>query len=246
MTGLQQTTVIVTCEHAVNRVPSRFRQLFSSPDAREALDSHRGYDPGALALARTIARQTGARLTAGEVTRLLIELNRSPHHRQLFSEFSRRLDRSERQFLFERYYAPWREQVERQIAAVIDGKGQVLHLSIHTFTPIWQGVTRTVDIGLLYDPARGGERQFCRRWQQALRTELPGCRVLRNEPYRGNSDGFTTALRRLHPEPLYRGIELEVNQRWPREDEAAWREFQQAVSRSLLSTLGTGETTEEC
>jgi hypothetical protein len=37
--------------------------------------------------------------------------------------------------------------------------------------------------------------------------------VRRNYPYRGNADGLTTALRRVHGADRYVGIEVELNQR---------------------------------
>ena len=47
--------VLLTCEHGGNRVPAEFARLFRGK--RNLLDSHRGYDPGALELARTCARR---------------------------------------------------------------------------------------------------------------------------------------------------------------------------------------------
>ena len=46
--------LLITCEHGGNRVPHAYRNLFAS--ASRLLQSHRGYDAGALALAREIAR----------------------------------------------------------------------------------------------------------------------------------------------------------------------------------------------
>ena len=36
--------LVLSCEHAHNRVPARYRHLFDA----ELLESHRGYDLGAL------------------------------------------------------------------------------------------------------------------------------------------------------------------------------------------------------
>ena len=41
---------LITCEHGGNRIPPRYRDLFAGCEA--LLQSHRGYDPGALTLAR--------------------------------------------------------------------------------------------------------------------------------------------------------------------------------------------------
>ena len=45
--------LLVTCEHGGNRVPKEYRRLFAGWEP--VLASHRGYDPGALTLARELA-----------------------------------------------------------------------------------------------------------------------------------------------------------------------------------------------
>ena len=62
--------LLVTCEHGGNRVPKRYRRLFAGWES--VLASHRGYDPGALTLARELARAFDAPLVASTVTRLLV------------------------------------------------------------------------------------------------------------------------------------------------------------------------------
>ena len=81
--------LLITCEHGGKRIPLAFRDLFRGRQA--LLDSHRGYDPGALAMARQLARAFDAPLVFSTVSRLLIELNRSPGHKQQFSEATRAL-----------------------------------------------------------------------------------------------------------------------------------------------------------
>jgi predicted N-formylglutamate amidohydrolase len=71
--------LLITCEHGGNSVPPRWRPLFRGH--RALLDSHRGWDPGALPIARALAREMNAPLIYSTISRLLVELNRSPHHR---------------------------------------------------------------------------------------------------------------------------------------------------------------------
>ena len=85
-------------------------------------------------------------------------------------------------------------------------------MSIHSFTPILNGIERIADIGLLFDPARKQESRFCRELQGKLREQPTPLRVRRNYPYRGTSDGLTTALRCKFPGDQYLGIEIEINQ----------------------------------
>ena len=89
--------VIVTCEHASRRVPSRYRALFRDQEA--VLKTHRGSDLGALWLARELATALEAPLFTGSVSRLLIDLNRSLHHVKLYSAITRACPENDRRRL---------------------------------------------------------------------------------------------------------------------------------------------------
>ena len=156
--------MLVTCEHGGNRVPKEYRALFAG--RKSLLATHRAYDPGALALARELARAFDAPLVASTVTRLLIELNRSPGHPQLYSELTRALPPSEKARIVARYYEPYRREVEQRVAQATAARRRVIHISAHSFVPVLNGSTRNADIGLLYDPARADERALCARWSQ--------------------------------------------------------------------------------
>ena len=227
--------VIITCEHGGNRVPAAYRALFASPQAAAALESHRGYDLGSLELGRRLARHMHAPLHAATVTRLLVELNRSLHHPQLFSAFTRNLDRQTKQRIITRYYQPHRSAVQRRIAQWIRRKKPVLHVGVHTFTPVFNGELRNADIGLLYDPAALCEKRFAELWRSEIKSIAPQIRVRMNYPYRGKSDGLVTALRKQFDASHYLGIELEVNQRFPLGPRAAWLEMQQTIVRSFAA-----------
>lgn len=200
--------VVVTCEHGGNRVPKEYEACFRG--RRSAVDSHRGFDRGALVVARLLARELNAPLFYSTVTRLLVDLNRSRGHPRLFSEFVRETSPETRSRILDRYYRPYRREVERSIERVISEGDRVLHLGVHSFTPVWDGFLRNADLGLLYDPSRRPERGFAVSLQRVL--DFRELRIRRNYPYRGSADGFTTDLRRLHPPSGYLGIEIELNQ----------------------------------
>jgi predicted N-formylglutamate amidohydrolase len=200
--------VVVTCEHGGNRVPRAERALFAR--AGRLLASHRGFDAGALDVARRLARAWRAPLVAATTTRLLVDLNRSPHNPVVFSAITRGLPRAHRDALVARHHRPhWR----RVRAALAAGPAGALHLAVHSFTPMLRGARRDFGIGILYDPKRRAERERALVWQRRLASALPGIGVRRNAPYRGDADGLTTALRRELPASRYEGIELELNQR---------------------------------
>ncbi len=222
---------LVPCEHGGYRLPVRFRPLFAGAD--EVLASHRGWDAGALPLAQEIASTLRTPLRAATVTRLLVDLNRSPDNPRVFSEWTRRLPRDERMELLRAHHAPHRAAVESDVAARIGKGSRVVHLGVHTFTPSLNGIVRRADLSLLYDPARPGERALCAAWTAALRERLPHRVVRRNDPYRGAADGLTTWLRRTYPDGRYLGIEIEVNQRLL----DARRRFPREVAEALVEGL---------
>jgi predicted N-formylglutamate amidohydrolase len=227
---------LITCEHGGNRIPPSYRHLFQGHE--DLLASHRGYDPGALTLARDLVRTLAAPLFLSTTSRLLIDLNRSPGHPRLYSEATRPLPAQARREIMARYYLPYRHRVEGWVAeAVARGKG-VIHLSAHSFTPVLAGEVRKADVGLLYDPARPGELSLCRDWQAALRQTAPGLRVRRNYPYTGRSDGLTAQLRRRFPPEAYVGIELEVNQAWVFRGGRAWRDLRARIVDALKVAQG--------
>ncbi len=200
--------VLVTCEHGGNRVPRRERALFAR--AGRLLASHRGFDAGALDVACRLARAWRAPFVPATTTRLLVDLNRSPHNPAVFSALTRRLPRARREALLARHHRPHWQRVRAAVAAT---PGRVLHLAVHSFTPVLRGARRDFGIGILYDPKRRGERERALAWQRRLSRALPGVGVRRNAPYRGDADGLATALRRELPASRYQGIELELNQR---------------------------------
>ena len=180
--------LLFSCEHGGYRIPAPYRALFQ--DQQALLRSHYGYDAGALRLAREMAAALDAPLQAATVSRLLIDLNRSPAHPRVYSTATRNLAPAQRREIFEQYYLPYRSAVQRRIAAAIDAGQRVLHVSCHSFTPALDGKLRDADLGLLYDPARAEEATLCRRWQASLRAGLPGLNIRRNAPYKGSADGL--------------------------------------------------------
>ena len=226
--------LLVTCEHGGNRIPARYRAWFAGHGA--LLASHRGYDPGALATARRMAAVTGGHLIATTVSRLLVELNRSPHNPRVFSALIRRAPLDVRREIFERYYVPHHRAVAAEVEAAIARGHRVLHIGSHSFTPNLDGVARSADIGLLYDPARALERRFAGLWLEALRAHGAGI-VRRNYPYEGRNDGLPTVLRRRFAPQDYVGLELEVNQRHPLAGGGAWLKLQDAIVAALMEAL---------
>jgi len=227
--------LVITCEHGGRQVPRAYAALFAGLEA--LVDSHRGWDAGALELGRGMADAFGVPLHAVTTTRLLIDLNRSIGHRQLFSEVTRALPRARRQIIVDRYYRPHRRVVEAEIARVIASRRRVIHVASHSFTPTLDDVPRQADVAWLYDPRRSAEVTFARAWMREFAQLAPGLRLRRNYPYRGRGDGFTAALRKRHPDAAYAGIELEINQRFVEQGGAPWEGLKAMLIESLKRIL---------
>ena len=231
----REIQVVLSCEHAGNRVPAQYVHLFEHN--RSILSSHRGFDIGISSVARRMARKLGRPLFACHTTRLLIDPNRSLAHPDLFSRFSDVLTRLEKQWIISNFYLRYRQTVAEHIQRQIRKKLQVLHLSLHSFTPILNGQKRNADIGILYDPKRNAEKVLAIALKEIL-IDRTGMKIRRNYPYRGNADGFTTALRRTFSERNYLGIEIEINQSLIMGDRSQGPEIADSICGSL-NQIGT-------
>lgn len=202
---------VITCEHGGNQIPAAYASYFQ--EAAAVLHSHRGYDPGALELYHLLAKELADFSQFSQTSRLLVELNRSLHHKDLFSAYTKSLKPLPRKEILASYYLPYRELVEEKIGQFINEGNAVTHLSIHSFTPELNGEVRKADIGLLYDPSRKEEKDFCEQWKKEIAKIAPELLVRFNYPYKGTADGFTTYLRKRFSAG-YKGIELEINQKY--------------------------------
>jgi len=229
--AMPTTALLLTCEHGGNRVPAAWAERLAP--LRSALATHRGWDPGSLDAARTMAKSTGAPLVAATVTRLLVDLNRSPHNPRVFSSVTRRLPKPERDSLLRDMHTPHWQLVMTEIRRLLDGADTVIHVGVHSFTPVLDGVARPFDVALLYDPGRRHEVEFCDRWLDELVWADPTLRLRRNAPYRGTDDGLVTALRRALPRRRYVGIELEINQSWPLGERRNWTHLRRTLGTTL-------------
>lgn len=236
----QSLRVVVTCEHASCAVPPALRGL-GLPTA--VLRQHVGWDPGALPVARAIARACKAPLRVGRWSRLVADLNRSEGHPRVIAARvlgrdvpgNSDLDEAARAARLRRYWQPFRRDCAALVAAAA-ARGGCLHLSVHSFVEELHGVQRPYDIGLLFHPGRPRERAFVTALQRAL--QAAGFTVRKNAPYFGHTDGHTQHLRMAHAASRYLGIEIELNQRLSR-TAAGQRRFAAAFARAVPAVLAT-------
>jgi predicted N-formylglutamate amidohydrolase len=182
---------VFSVEHASKNVPKGFSYLLSG-------EEHTLFDRGAKRYATDLATVCNGKLFLGNFSRRLVDLNRSRPKQP--------------KFIIDRYYTPFRKRVFDYVENEIAQGKKVVHISCHTFTGTFFGVERHFDLGILYDPRRRVEKETALLIQQKLKKST-SVRVRLNQPYRGTSDGHTTALRKKFPVESFCGIELEVNQK---------------------------------
>jgi predicted N-formylglutamate amidohydrolase len=191
--------VLLVCEHASRFLPASVGDLGLSPDA---LVSHIAWDPGALAVSRLMAEQLDAVLISQRFSRLVYDCNRPPESPAAIRDASEifRIPGNENLSEAEKFarataiYHPFQDHVAGEIDARRNrGQGTVL-VTVHSFTPVYFGQRRAVEIGILHDhDSRLADRML------AAASGNARFRVERNEPY-GPADGVTHTLM-LHALP---------------------------------------------
>ena len=172
---MRKITLVLSCEHAVNTVPEEY-QVYFAP-YQSLLETHRGFDRGAVVIAQKLSIFFKTELITAKATRLLIDCNRSLSHPHCFSEITTPLPKKEKAILIQQYYLPFRQQVEQVIKKHIEQNQEVWHLSLHSFTPTYNTITRNADIGLLYDPKRPREVFLAKHWQQQMKKQKQNLRI---------------------------------------------------------------------
>ena len=214
--------LMLTCEHASNKLPAAFKKAVPA----EVLKTHRAYDIGALAVFRKLVKFAKPEFSCeGKFSRLFVDLNRTITNKSAFSDYYEALEASD-QAAAEKakaqataYWQEYRTAIEKFVESAIKPKTraakpapEIVHLGIHSFTPILNGKVRNADIGILYDPARPQERAYANVIKDEIKRLYPAMKVRFNYPYKGTSDGLTTTLRKKFG-PQYVGIEIEINQK---------------------------------
>lgn len=206
-----ESKIIISCEHAGNYIPKSYSHIFEGK--HEILASHRGWDIGSMEIGKYVARHLEAPFFFQKVSRLLVEANRSLHNPELFSEFSAVLPETEKKQLIDSYHHGYRLSVINEIEKALLSFERVIHVSIHSFTPVLNGVERSVDIGVLVDESIAAEAEYGYFLKDRISVAIPEMLTMVNIPYNGADDGFTTYMRTQYSSDRYLGVELEINQK---------------------------------
>ncbi len=205
--------IVMTCEHASERVPEAFARStgFTWPDADRWLrGTHWAFDLGAEEIAIEHARAVGARLVSARFSRLLIDPNRPLDSSTLFREvaegraitMNRELSSRAREARIEQLYTPFHDAVDRAVRASTAAE---IVFAVHTFTHEYEGQRRTLELGVLFDR----EDALGARVLEGLRRA--GFDAEANEPWSGKA-GLIHVAAPHGDRHGKRALELEVRQ----------------------------------
>ena len=188
--------VCLLCEHASAFIPAEYDSLGLGAEQRL---SHAVWDPGALELAQRLSAALDAPLVASRISRLVYDCNRPPEADSASAEKSelievpgnRNLSDAARQRRVDLAYTPFCDAVSELLDARQAGGLPTVVVTVHSFSPVYYGEKRRVEIGVLHDT----DTRFA-DGMLAQSDSLPGRVILRNEPY-GPEHGVTHSLQ-LH------------------------------------------------
>lgn len=181
--------ICLVCEHASAFFPATLDHLGV---ADEYLKSHAAWDIGGLDLALAVSRSLDAPLVVSRVSRLVYDCNRPPSAPDAIPEQSEvvavpgnvNVTQSEKDARVREVYEPFRDL----LAKTLDGfPTPPVMVTIHSFTPVWHGQRRDVELGLLHDSDDRLAKQMLSVAPESLNAQL-------NAPY-SVTDGVTHTLR---------------------------------------------------
>lgn len=187
---------VIICEHASNRIP---RSLGTLGLSQADLQRHIAWDIGAEGTARMLSKLLDAPLVLQTYSRLVYDCNRPPESETAMPKLSEttvipgnaNLTPDERLARVVEIYRPF----QNLIATVLDRRAtadlRAIPVSIHSFTKLYHGKERGVELGLLFDRDAWLANQLVKSFA-GINTQL-------NEPY-GPKDGVMH-LMNLHAAP---------------------------------------------
>lgn len=182
---------LILCDHASSRLPPEYGDLGMPADE---MRRHIAYDIGAEAVTRLLASQLGAPAVMTRYSRLLIDPNRGVDDPTLVMRLSdgavvpgnARIDAAEKARRIAAYHDPYHDAVEAAIDRAIAAGHPPAIVSIHSFTPLWRGIRRPWQVGILWDE----DPRLAVPMIEAFRTDRM-LTVGDNEPYSGKLKGDT-------------------------------------------------------
>lgn len=148
--------LLLVCDHASARMPRALANL--GLDAA-VLGSHLAQDMGAGAVTRQLAHRFRSTAVLGAYSRLVVDLNRNLRAPDLFLQASdgmrvpgnQALSEQDRQARIHVLYRPYHAALAAQLQRLAQRQPDLLLLSVHSFTPVFNGEARPWEVGILWD-----------------------------------------------------------------------------------------------
>ncbi len=190
--GRRDLGLVLLADHARRDLPDEYGDLGLPP---AEFERHIAYDIGVETVTRRLTALTGAPAVIAGFSRLLIDPNRGEDDptliRQLYDGTvvpgNYPMAAEERERRLERFYRPYHDAVGAMIASVAEASGAAPFIfSVHSFTPVMQGIVRPWQVGVLWDL----DDRVARPLIDMLATDAR-LTVGDNEPYDGALRGDT-------------------------------------------------------
>lgn len=201
---------LFSCEHASNALPS---SISTSEKDRHFLSTHWGWDIGVASVTRHLIELTQSQGIFSNFSRLWVDLNRSKDRTDLIRKeteghilsFNQHLTPSDEIQRLQQYYSPYHTAFDQLVQERVQHTPPVLLISMHSFTPVWNGAVRNMDIGVLFDDCETLGLHLSR----LLRKE--SLFVACNQPYTGKG-GLMFSVEDKGKRHQCAHLELEINQ----------------------------------
>ena len=149
-------SVLLVCDHASNAVPEEYDRLGLPV---ETFARHIAYDIGAALVTKALSRLLNAPAVLAGFSRLLIDPNRGDDDPTLVMKLSdgaiipgnRNAGATGIADRIARFHKPYHEAIAGRISAARAQGVSPAILSLHSFTPVFQGFSRPWHIGILWD-----------------------------------------------------------------------------------------------
>lgn len=218
--------LLLICEHASERLPPGWAW---HDDDRWLLGTHWAIDLGAAEITRSLAQAIGCAAILARFSRLLVDPNRDVDAPTLFRDEAEGrpvrlncgVDGDDRQRRLDGCYHPYHRAIDRALA---DAPAAAV-LSVHSFTPVYEGRARAVEVGVLFDR----HPELAAAFAEVLRGA--GLRTALNEPYSG-ALGFAYSPERHAAAHDRRCLELEI-----RQDLAVDPDRRAAIEAAILAAI---------
>jgi predicted N-formylglutamate amidohydrolase len=221
--GDGRSPFVIVCDHAGRLLPRRLGSL-GLPDGE--LRRHIAWDIGAGAVASRLGTLLGAVVIRQNYSRLAIDCNRPPAAASSIAELSERtaipgnhgLDAAARRARRDEIFLPYHHRIAAELDRREAGGRPTVLVAMHSFTPVYLDVARSLHAGILYNR----DRRIAGALLDLLRAEA-GLAVGDNEPYALSDESDYTIP--VHGEQrALPHVEIEVRQDLIADDagEAVW------------------------